>query len=511
MQNWWLQNLSEILNRDREEVFGSVLVRRNSPGNPEHLEQYSSKNRTAELRAQREWCGAIATAEQLLLSKIASQTETSSPKGLILAAPVPLFSNLALSTHYQIGIFTPNASKAAALMPSQPSSVVNDNSLINTPSTFELPLFAGDPLAEEQFCLILTDEFSLVMVLGTDKAKVAQFDFSFEPEVITEVWLTLRSRLLPNNFDRREKLDSLVEIFKPTVPDSRLVTSFTRQLLQNIPDETTFEAAKARHVESIASRRLPEVASGYSASASPQKGNKLEMELLQALTHEVRTPLTTIRTLTKLLLKRKQDFKPNVVKRLQEIERECTEQIDRMELIFRAAEFKSTSPVTKPVNLVPFPLEQVFQQNIPRWQKKAQRRNVELDFVLPQQLPRIVSDPAMLDRVLTGLMESCTRSLPTGGQIHVKVSTAGDRLKLQVLSEHNNQTNRLKSLGQLLSFQPETGCLSLNLDVTKNIFQAIGGKLTVRQRPQHGKEFTIYLPLGNSGITQDWQCAAKNA
>lgn len=94
------------------------------------------------------------------------------------------------------------------------------------------------------------------------------------------------------------------------------------------------------------------------------------MELLQALTHEVRTPLTTIRTLTKLLLKRKQDFKPNVVKRLQEIERECTEQIDRMELIFRAAEFKSTSPVTKPVNLVPFPLEQVFQQNIPRWQKK---------------------------------------------------------------------------------------------------------------------------------------------
>ena len=104
----------------------------------------------------------------------------------------------------------------------------------------------------------------------------------------------------------------------------------------------------------------------------------------------------------------------------------------------------------------------------------------------------------MLDTVLTGLMESCTRSLPTGGHIDVKVSTAGNQLKLQVLSKAANIDNPFKSLGQLLTFQPSTGCLSLNLDVTKNIFQALGGKLTVRQRQEQGKEWTIFLPLGNS-------------
>jgi len=287
----------------------------------------------------------------------------------------------------------------------------------------------------------------------------------------------------------------LIEHFAPPEPDYRLITKFSRQLVQNISEYSTVDTAKTRLVETVPATSESEQFS--SAFAIKDATSQVEMELLQALTHEVRTPLTTIRTLTKLLLKRKQDFKPNVVKRLQTIDRECTEQIERMELIFRAAELESTSR-SKSVELVPFALEQVFQQSIPRWQEKAQRRNVKLEFTLPQQLPKVVSDPAMLDTVLTGLMESCTRSLPMGGHIEVKVSTAGNQLKLQVLSQASNIDNPFKSLGQLLSFQPATGCLSLNLDVTKNIFQALGGKLTVRQRQEQGKELTIFLPLGNS-------------
>jgi hypothetical protein len=56
----------------------------------------------------------------------------------------------------------------------------------------------------------------------------------------------------------------------------------------------------------------------------------------------------------------------------------------------------------------------------------------------------------------------------------------------------------LKSIGQLLMFHPETGRLSLNLAVTKNLFQALGGKLIVRQRPQQGEVMTVFLPLDGS-------------
>ena len=43
--------------------------------------------------------------------------------------------------------------------------------------------------------------------------------------------------------------------------------------------------------------------------------------------------------------------------------------------------------------------------------------------------------------------------------------------------------------------QPETGNLSLSMAVTKNLFQALGGKLIVREHPQEGEVLTIFLPL----------------
>ncbi|NJO19106.1 MAG: HAMP domain-containing histidine kinase [Spirulinaceae cyanobacterium RM2_2_10] len=221
-----------------------------------------------------------------------------------------------------------------------------------------------------------------------------------------------------------------------------------------------------------------------------------ELELLQALTHEIRTPLTTIRMLTRLLLKKRGNLTKEAVERLETIDQECTEQINRMELIFRAVELETRSPASEDVPLAPIALQQLIQQCVPQWQKQAQRRNVTLDVLMPDQLPTVVSNPIMLDKVLMGLMESLTRNLPLGGQIQVQVATAGHQLKLQLRSEEAAFSSS-QALGQLLMFQPETGSLSLNLNVTKNLFQAMGGKLTVRQHACRGEVLTIFLPLGN--------------
>jgi signal transduction histidine kinase len=62
-------------------------------------------------------------------------------------------------------------------------------------------------------------------------------------------------------------------------------------------------------------------------------------------------------------------------------------------------------------------------------------------------------------------------------------------------------------------FQPETGSLSLNLNVTKHLFQVLGGKLIVRQRPQEGEVMTIFLPLEvtNTGMDSQREFLAKNS
>jgi signal transduction histidine kinase len=449
----------------------------------------------AKLKAQQEWFGAIAALEKLLLSTTKPlSTQPSSLQGFILSAPMPVISCVELLSRFGTGIFMPQMLKIPALMPCQSSSEKNSD-ITNTIA--ELPLLAKDPLAREQFCLALTPYFGLLMVLGTDESGLPAFHFSFAPETVRQAWFVLRSRLLLSKHEKLEQFDRRFEQFQPPIPDFRLVSEFSRLLLKHLPALPNLETKKPRFVET-AGKGKSQVFPFAERTASDR--SHADIELLQALTHEIRTPLTTIRTMTRLLLKRASHLLPEMVKRLETIDRECTEQINRMELIFQAAEFK-TAPVGKnPVRLVPISLEQIFQQSLPVWQKQAKQRSVDLDVLLPQKLPQVVSDPGMLDRVLTGLMEKFIRSMPTGGEIRVRVTTAGDRLKLQFYSQSAYQDKALQSVGQLLMFQPETGSVSLNMDVTKNLFNALGGKLIVRQKPQQGEVLTIFLPLGSDRV-----------
>nr|WP_322744207.1 MULTISPECIES: HAMP domain-containing sensor histidine kinase [unclassified Coleofasciculus] len=490
------------------------------------------------IRSQREWKSAIASLEQLLLqliSQAGSGCDSLSLQGLVLSGPVPILCHADLLSRFQTGIFTTEALKGWSWMPFQlPAAKQKQPPQVNA-STCELPLFPADPLASEQFCLVFTPNFSLVMVCGQDQTGIPAFRFSFDPEDIQQAWASLYPRLLLTSPHQLSRLETLVKQFDTQPPDYRFVMQFGRLLLQNLPDMP--QAEKIETIPITPSCPVTQAFKSQPASETlrdrewqpltknePRNGSKLsqspeatpDIELLQALTHEIRTPLTTIRTLTKLLLKRR-DLVPEVIRRLEIIDHECTEQINRMELIFRAVELETAAAKKAPVNLTSMSLAQIFQHSIPRWQKQAQRRNLTLDVVLPQNLPTVVSNPNLLDQVLTGLVENFTRTLPAGSHIQVQVTPAGDQLKLQFQSQsddensdsQNNSENStcstLKSIGQLLIFQPETGCLSLNLNVTKHLFQALGGKLIVRQRPQEGEVMTIFLPLEVGNTTLDTQ------
>ncbi|MBV9385647.1 MAG: HAMP domain-containing histidine kinase [Chroococcidiopsidaceae cyanobacterium CP_BM_ER_R8_30] len=503
VQKWILPTLSEIFAMSESVPNDSLLddghdgsisfgrsINQESAGatSSNFLEQ--SQNLAERTKAERQWQAAIEASEQMLLQSFAPNMSPEAtenllpPQGLMLIGPMPVLSYGALS-NISTWLFRADASDSSLGLQSQlPPATLNSeavHSIAEVSSAARiLPLLPNDPLADEQFCLLLTAKFSLVMVLGEDPTGVPAFLFSFEPEVVEQAWQSLRARTqLCSPQIPTDQLDSLFERYHPVAPDYRTVTQFSRLLLRYMPAEV---------------RSLP-----HSTSASPRQ----DVELLQAFVHEVRTPLTTIRTLTRLLLKRR-DLPNDVSKRIKVIDHECTEQIDRMELLFRAAELETSTEKQSLAQLTATSLSQILQQSIPRWQTSASRRNLTLDVTLPQQLPTVVSDPAWLDRVLTSLIENFTRSLPAGSHIQVQVIPAGDQLKLQLLSQSQFQESGTvgvssappicKSIGPLLMFQPETGNISLNLAATKHLFQAIGGKLIVRQRPHQGEVLTIFLP-----------------
>jgi signal transduction histidine kinase len=468
-QDRLLQNLSDLFNVNDT----TALI------DPSYLPVFSSDDpATATLKAQSQWFGAIAALETLLLSTNEDQ------EALILSGPTGLLSHPQLVKQVRTGIFTPEALKSCLLSPFQLPSA--DASPYSEGEITELPLFPQDPISQEPFCLAFTKKFGLLMVLGEDSQGNPHFHFSFDPDLLQQGWKLLRSRLQLTHHPQLSYLDEIIERINSPEPDYRLVIEFSRQLLHHLPEipsSARINYQPTKSVETI----VQEV-------SHPEKLTS-DVELLQALTHEVRTPLTTIRTMTQLLLKRGK-LTPQMQKCLEVIDQECTEQIDRMELIFQATELETPYVEKKTIQLVPISLDQIFTNSIPRWQKQAQRRNIKLDIQIPPILPQIISDPSRLDQILGGLMEKVTRNLPSGGEVQIQVSTAGNQLKLEVSSPSNYFHNPFKALGQLLLFQPDTGSLCLNLDVTKNLFQALGGKLIVRQKPsQKGEIFTVFLPV----------------
>ncbi len=522
MQKWILPTISEVLALSESSLASchnhkaeQTVVIEDVGGEVNSLIYNPNSNLLKRIKAEREWSGAIAAIEHLLLESIgsASLSETASfpaIQGLILAGPVPVLSQKALLSTLQMGIFTTewlnlSAGKPFQLPPAAKSTTENLSIKVELePNAGSVvPLLPEDPLAAEQFCLILTAKFSLVMVSGADINGVPAFMFSFEPEVVEKAWRSLRARAeLTSPQLLVSQLDALVEKYYPVAPDYRTVTQFSRLLLKHLPEVEDTRDDKETRGQGRQEENPPLAASHQPLASNPTTCP--DVELLQAFAHEVRTPLTTIRTLIRLLLKRR-DLAHDVLKRLEVIEHECREQIDRMELMFRAAELEISKAKNTSAYLTPTSLEQVLQQSIPRWQQSANRRNLTLDVVLPQQMPTVISHPNMLDQVLTGLIENFTRNLPAGSHIQVQVMPAGDQLKLQLFSQSQpgeSGTEKTfsmppprKSLGPLLTFQPETGTISLNLTATKHLFQAVGGKLIVRQRPHQGEVLTIFLPL----------------
>jgi signal transduction histidine kinase len=381
------------------------------------------------------------------------------------------------------------------------------------PAITALPLGLDDPLLRERFCVVITATFRLGVVLGQPTGLGWTCQYSFDPVDVDRLFQRVVEAVGALNEAHLPPLRQAVEAYPIRPPDYRLATQFSQGMVAHLPHRNPAvprlevvnvpgTGPRLAQWQTVAPAGPPvQPAMTWTAEGEPPAPIP-DAELLQAMAHEIRTPLTTIRTLTRSLLRRK-DVGTDVAKRLRRIDQECTQQIDRFNLIFRAAELTNTPRNRAQSPLAPIALSHVFEEAVPQWQQQAHRRNLFLNVNVPSHLPRVSSDPTLLHQVLTGVVEWFIQSLPAHSQVDMQVTLAGHQLKLQLETQSYTASGTeaqgkrlpLRSLGQLLSVAPDTGGLSLNLDVTKTLFEALGGKLIVRQRPNQGEVVTVFLPL----------------
>ena len=223
-----------------------------------------------------------------------------------------------------------------------------------------------------------------------------------------------------------------------------------------------------------------------------------EAKLLQAISHEVRTPLATIRTLISSTL-RKYNMDESMRNRLMQIDNECNEQIDRFGLIFNAAELVSND--ISPTNqLARINLGEILFKLSPIWSKQLKRRGISLKIDIPKQLPEILSDSEKLELMLRGLIDKNTRGLREESSLILELRPAGQKLKLQLkVKKFDSGKNDISykengsDISPVLNWNPQTGSLQLSQIATQKLLASLGGHVTKRR----DTGLTVFFPIAD--------------
>ena len=430
---------------------------------------------------RRQWWAALATIQDdFLLPQEAEQ-------GVWLAAPLPALYEPALLRRLQGWVWAPPELGALLQAPPPRLPGVSAGAGVAAAGGFErLALQEAD--GTDPFLLVITPRFQVALALTGDP-QARQLLVRFDPATLSAALTLLDERLQASDAVQGQRLRQALRRLGTLQNEEQLAGRFWPLLAERL----------AAMAPSLTLQPLVHRSAAPEAGSSTATAPSSELALLEALTHEVRTPLATIRTLIRSLLRRA-DLPHLVRQRLQQIDGECSEQIDRFGLIFLAAELQRHPAAAMPQALARTDLAQLLRLLEPAWQQQLQRRSLSLALAISGELSPVLSDPTRLETVLGGLVDRFSRGLPAGAEVRLTLQPAGARLKLRLsasgvdLPEAEAGGDGSERVGPVLSWNPGTGSLQLSRQATQRLFHSLGGRLAERS----GNDLTVFFPLAPS-------------
>jgi two-component system sensor histidine kinase KdpD len=251
-----------------------------------------------------------------------------------------------------------------------------------------------------------------------------------------------------------------------------------------------FEAEAARrYAEEVV--RLQEAATQAEVL---RRTDALHAALLSAVSHDLRTPLTTIKTAaTNLLSTRatwserdRQEMLETIVAQVDHITRLISDL-----LAMGRIEAGKLHPQKEPAAIAG-----IVQRVVERLEPQLAAHPVTV--VIPDGLPLVPVDVVEIDEVLSNLLENAVKYTPPGTPIRISARQTVAAIAVQV---------RDAGAGIPAAHLPHifdryyrvhtgpTGGTGLGLAISKGIVEAHGGHIAVESRPGQGTAFTFTLPL----------------
>lgn len=221
-------------------------------------------------------------------------------------------------------------------------------------------------------------------------------------------------------------------------------------------------------------------------------------ELVANVSHDLRTPLSSLQGYLETIVLKHDSLSTEDRQRYLDIALNQSRRLGH--LVGELFELtKLDSQMVEPA-LESFPLTELVQDNVQRFQLRAEERGVALSADFEPGLPPVHADIGMIERVLENLLANAIRFTPAAGRITVALRATDDRLLCEV--HDTGQGIPPDALPRIFDrfyrvphddTQRREGT-GLGLAIAKGILDLHGSDLTVESRVGSGTVFRFDLP-----------------
>ena len=229
--------------------------------------------------------------------------------------------------------------------------------------------------------------------------------------------------------------------------------------------------------------------------------DRLRRQMLADVSHELKTPLTAMRTYVETL--RAEDISLDRETReryFATLERE-TLRLDR--IVKDLLDLARLENSVVHLDLRVFATKRVFEHVVRRHQPEIERRRIQVQIDVPSTADQMVADPDRIEQVVENLFANGLRHTPDGGTLALAATLHEDTVALSVADSGegippDHVPHVFERFYKVDSSRANgSGGSGLGLSISRAIVERHGGTLAVASRPGH-TVFTIRLPRASA-------------
>jgi signal transduction histidine kinase len=238
---------------------------------------------------------------------------------------------------------------------------------------------------------------------------------------------------------------------------------------------------------------------------------RLQSDFVSAVSHEFRTPLTSLRQLTEMLIERP----ATSAERRQSYYAALARQTDRLHrLVESLLDFGRMEAGTSPYRLAPLDAAAVITEIVQQFASDTAARGCDVRLEMPATAGTISGDRDALTNALWNLLDNAVKYSPDSRVVWIDVTSDGTTLAIAVRDRGmgipaNEQRDIFgKFVRGATARAGNINGTGIGLAMVSHVVKAHGGSIHVDSEPGQGSTFTLRLPLipAPAGAAQEPAC-----